>query len=142
MTGRLQIIVDGCILMLHRSIIIRVRFLFEIFHVVSLVLSSRTCLASCFWRDVQATCLRSLRAWWSTNSCPSGEISQLQKPVSETDLSILKPEHTTGRSGRSARRGGGAGSVRTGRRQNSPPRRQASLVPSKASRTHRLNVSP
>ena len=40
---------------------------------------------------------------------------------------------TTGGSGRSAQRGGGAGSVRTGRRQNGLPRRQASLVLSKAS---------
>ena len=46
-------------------------------------------------------------------------------------------------SGRTAgRRGGGAGSGRTGRRQNISPRRQASLVPSKASKTRRLNVSP
>ena len=41
-----------------------------------------------------------------------------------------------------ARRGGGAGLGRTGRRQNSSPRRQASLLPSKASETRRLKVSP
>ena len=57
------------------------------------------------------------------------------------DLSGPKPGHTTGGSGRGARRGGGAGLGRTGRRQNSSPRRQASLVPSKASKTRLLNVS-
>ena len=42
--------------------------------------------------------------------------------------------------GRAAGRRGGSG--RTGRRQNSPPRRQASFIPSKASTKCRLNVSP
>ena len=56
-------------------------------------------------------------------------------------LSNPKPGHTTGASGRSARRGGGAGSGRTGRQQNCSPRKQATLVPSKASKT-RLLVSP
>ena len=57
-------------------------------------------------------------------------------------LSSPKPGHTTGGSGRGARRGGGAGSGRTGCQQNCSPRRQASLVPPKASKTRRLNVSP
>ena len=48
-------------------------------------------------------------------------------------LSSPKPEHTKGGSGRSAQRGGGAGSVRAGRRQNSPSRKQGSLVLVKAS---------
>ena len=58
------------------------------------------------------------------------------------NLSSPKPGHTTGGSGRGARRGGGAGSGRTGCQQNCSPRRQASLAPSKASKTRRLNVSP
>ena len=58
------------------------------------------------------------------------------------NLSNPKPGHTTGGSGRDTRRGGGAGPGRTGRRQNSTPRRQASFVPPKASKTRLLNVSP
>ena len=55
----------------------------------------------------------------------------------------LKPGHTAGGSGRgSAWRGGEAESGRTGRGQDSSHRRQASLVPSKASKTRRLNTSP
>ena len=57
-------------------------------------------------------------------------------------LSSPKPGHTTGGSGRGARRGGGAGSGRTGCQQNYSPRRQASLVPPKASKKRRFNVSP
>ena len=57
-------------------------------------------------------------------------------------LSNPKPGHTTGGSGRGARRGGGAGPGRMGRRQNSSPSRQASLEPPKASKTRLLNVSP
>ena len=57
-------------------------------------------------------------------------------------LSSPKPGHTRGDSGRGARRCGGAGSGRTGRRQNSSPKRKPSLVPSKASKPSRLNVSP
>ena len=49
-----------------------------------------------------------------------------------------KPGHTTGGPGRGARRSSGAGSGMTGRRQNSSPRRQSSLAPSKASKTRRL----
>ena len=56
-------------------------------------------------------------------------------------LSNPKPGHTTGGSGRDARRSVGAGSGRSGRRQNCSPRRQESLAPSKASRTSRLNDS-
>ena len=56
-------------------------------------------------------------------------------------LSNPKPGHTTGASGRSARRGGGVGSGRTGCQQNCSPRKQASLVPPKASKT-RFLVSP
>ena len=48
-------------------------------------------------------------------------------------LSCPKPGHTTGRLGLCARRGGGAGSGTTGRRQNSLPKKHASLVPYKAS---------
>ena len=59
-----------------------------------------------------------------------------------TNLSIPKTEHTTGGSGRGARRGGGAGSGRIACQQNCSPRKQASLVHSKASKTSRLNVSP
>ena len=57
-------------------------------------------------------------------------------------LSNPKLGHTTGGSGRGAQRSGGAGSGRTGRRQNSSPRRQATLAPPKASKTRRLNDSP
>ena len=53
-----------------------------------------------------------------------------------------KPGHTTGGSRRGARRGGGAGSSRTICQQNCPPSGQSFLVPSKASKTRRLNVSP
>ena len=57
-------------------------------------------------------------------------------------LSGPKPGHTTGGSGRGARRGGGAGPGRTGRRQNNTPRRQSSLLPPKASMKCLPNVSP
>ena len=53
-----------------------------------------------------------------------------------------KPGHTTDVSRRSARRRGGAGSGRTVCQQNCSPREQSFLIPSKASNTHRLNVSP
>ena len=53
-----------------------------------------------------------------------------------------KPGHITGRSRRGARRGGGAGSGRTVRQQNCSSREHSFLVPSKASKTRRLNVSP
>ena len=49
---------------------------------------------------------------------------------------------TTGGSGRGVRWSGGRGSNRTGCQQTISPRRQASCVPSKASKTRRLNVSP
>ena len=53
-------------------------------------------------------------------------------------LPSLKPEHTTGRSGRSARQ---AGSKMTERRQNSSPWTQASFVFFNASRTQVLSYS-
>ena len=56
-------------------------------------------------------------------------------------LSNPKPGHTTGGSGRGARRSGRAGSRKIGCQQNCSPSRQASLVPPKASKTRRLNVS-
>ena len=52
-----------------------------------------------------------------------------------------KPGHTTSGSGRGAWRGGGAGSGRTGCQQNCSPRRQGSLVLSKASKNRHLTVS-
>ena len=51
------------------------------------------------------------------NTCPE------RFPTCRVHLSSSKPGHTTGESSRGARRGGGAGSGRTGRRQNSSPRR-------------------
>ena len=50
------------------------------------------------------------------------------------NLSSPKPGHTTGRSGRCARQGGGAGSGRTGCQQICFPRKQASFVFAKASK--------
>ena len=58
------------------------------------------------------------------------------------NLSNPKPGHTTGGSGRGARRSGRAGSGRIGCQQNYSPRKQRSLVPSKASKKRRFNVSP
>ena len=58
------------------------------------------------------------------------------------NFSSPKPGHTTGESERRARRGDEAGSVWTGRPQNSTPRKQAFLAPSKDSTTYCLNVSP
>ena len=58
------------------------------------------------------------------------------------NLSSPKPGHTTGGSRRSARRSGGAGSGRTVRQQNCAPREQSFLALCKASKKHRLNVSP
>ena len=73
------------------------------------------------------------------NVSPEARISEtLCKP----NLSSPKPGHTTGGSGRGARRGGGAGSGRTGCQQNCSPWGHASVVSSKASKTRRLNVSP
>ena len=59
----------------------------------------------------------------------------------KSNLSSRKSGHTTGGSGWGAWRGGGAGSGRTGCQQNFSPRRQASLIPPKASNTRRLNDS-
>ena len=49
-----------------------------------------------------------------------------------------KPGHTSGGSGRGARRGGGAGSGRTGCQQNCSPRRQGSVLPSDKTSLERL----
>ena len=57
-------------------------------------------------------------------------------------LSNPKPGHTTGGSGRGARRSGRAGSGKIGCRQNYSPRIQRSPVLSKASKKRRFNVSP
>ena len=57
-------------------------------------------------------------------------------------LSSPKPGHTTGGSGRGARRGGRAGSGRTGCQQNCSHRGQASLAPANASKKRLLDVSP
>ena len=57
-------------------------------------------------------------------------------------MSIPKPGHTTGGSGRDDRRGGRAGSGTIGCHQNCLPRKQRSLVPAKASKIRRLKVSP
>ena len=53
-----------------------------------------------------------------------------------------KPEHTTGRSGRFARPGGGAGVSRTGCQQNCLPRKKGNLLLSKAKTKRRLNFLP
>ena len=56
-------------------------------------------------------------------------------------LSNPKPGHITGGSGRSARRSGRAGSGKIGCQQNYSPRKQKSIVLSKASKGRRFNVS-
>ena len=58
------------------------------------------------------------------------------------DLSIPKPEHTTGGSRRGARRGGGAASGSTVHQQNCSPKGQSYPALSKAPEGRRLNVSP
>ena len=58
------------------------------------------------------------------------------------NLSNPKPRHTTGGSGRSARRSGRAGSSKIGCQQNYSPRKQKSTVPFKASKKRRFNVPP
>ena len=57
-------------------------------------------------------------------------------------LSNPKPGHTTGGSGRGARRGGRVGSGRVGCQQNFSHRKHKSLVLSKGSKKRRLSVSP
>ena len=74
---------------------------------------------------------------FSCKACPGTETNPYNRYLSNP-----KPGHTTGGSGRSARRSGGAGSGRTGCQQNYSPRKQTSLVPSKASKKRRFNVSP
>ena len=59
-----------------------------------------------------------------------------------SNLSNPKPGHTTGGSGRSARRSGWAGSGKIGCQQNGSPRKQKSTVPSKAWKKRRFNVPP
>ena len=75
---------------------------------------------------------------------PFSQITLFPNLVSNVlnNLSNPKPGHTTGGSSRGARRGGGAGPDRAGRRQNTSPRRHASLVPYKASKTRVLNALP
>ena len=58
------------------------------------------------------------------------------------NLSSPKPEHINDGSRRGARQRNWAGSSRTVCLQNCPPRGQFFFVPSKASKTRRLNVSP
>ena len=58
------------------------------------------------------------------------------------NLSNQKPGHTTGGSGRGARRSGRAGSGKIGCRQNYSPRKQRSPVPSKVSKKRCFNVPP
>ena len=67
--------------------------------------------------------------------------NKLSNPLVESKTRIYHGR-VAGGSGRGARRGGGAGPGRAGRRQNSTPRRQASLVPPKASKKRCLNFSP
>ena len=62
--------------------------------------------------------------------------------TNNTNLSNPKPRHTTGRSGRSARRSSRAGSGKIGCQQNFSPRKHKPTVPSKASKKRRFNVSP
>ena len=57
-------------------------------------------------------------------------------------LSNPKPGHTTGESGRDARRSGQAGWGKIGCQQNDSPRKQKSTVLSKKSKKSRFNVSP
>ena len=56
-------------------------------------------------------------------------------------LSNPKPGHTTGGSGRGARRSGRAGSRKIGCQQNYSPGKQRSILLSKESKTRRFNVS-
>ena len=58
------------------------------------------------------------------------------------NVSNPKPGHTTGGSGRTARRSGRAGSGKIGCQQNHSLRKQKSTVLSKASNKYRFNVTP
>ena len=58
------------------------------------------------------------------------------------NVSNPKPGHTTGGSGRTARRSGWAGSGKIGCQQNYSPRKQKTTGPSKASKKRRFNISP
>ena len=57
-------------------------------------------------------------------------------------MSSPKPGYTSGESGRGARRGGGTGSGRTERRQNSSPRIQASKIRRLEARTSEILCEP
>ena len=81
----------------------------------------------CFWFD----------KWYNTFMLP-----RVNNVCCKCNLSNPKPGHTSGWSGRGARRGGGAGSGRTGCQQNCSPRGQASLAPPKATKTRRLKDTP
>ena len=73
------------------------------------------------------------------------KVSLLLRGIEDIDpdhLSNPKPGHTTGGSGRSARRSGWAGSDKIGCQQNYSPRKQKSTVLSKPSKKRRFNVSP
>ena len=63
------------------------------------------------------------------------------QPV-EHNLSNQKPGHTTGGSGRSARRSGWVGSHKIGCQQNHSPRKQKSTVSARHRKKRRFNVSP
>ena len=78
----------------------------------------------------------------ATTFCSTSS-SRSHKLLNYISLSVESKTRTyNGRSGRDARRGDGAVSGRTRRRQNISPRKQASLAPSTASKTRRLNVPP
>ena len=61
---------------------------------------------------------------------------------SQSNLSNPKPGHTTGGSGRGARRSGQAGSGKIGCQRNYSPRKQKSTVLSQKTKKCRFNVSP
>ena len=88
-----------------------------------------------------------VRVFESTNVSPKTFPSVQNttvKPMSrkDIDLSNPKPGHTTGGSGRGARRSGRARSGKIGCQLNYSPRKQKFTVPSKASKKCRFNVSP
>ena len=79
---------------------------------------------------------------WLRKCCLQIPRTRASKETFETNLSNPKPGHTTGGSGRGARRNGRAGSGRIACQQNSSPRKHKSRVPSKESQKRRLSVSP
>ena len=74
---------------------------------------------------------RTLQSIEDTSSERPSRSTNKRNPM-YTDLSSPKPGHTTGRSGRGARRSGEAGSSTIECQHNCSPREQASLVPFKA----------